>query len=148
RIEGELGPVVQQHAARAGLGVVGAHSALHAISLARRANGPQTRDSARRHVVERGTGRWPGRARYFPATRFLKAAAALNLGTDVAGTWMVLPVAGLRAVRAGLSAFSNEPNPVIATLSPLATVVWIVSRIASTASAAAFLLPSRSEMAS
>src|SRR5690606_1901086 len=61
---------------------------------------------------------------------------------------MVLPVAGLRAVRAGRSAFSNEPNPVIATLSPLATAVWIVSRMASTASAAAVLLPSRSEMAS
>src|SRR5271165_5498991 len=61
---------------------------------------------------------------------------------------MVAPVAGLRAVRAGRSLFSNTPNPVMATLSPLATADWMVSSTAFTASVADFLSPSRPEIAS
>src|SRR3984957_11427752 len=71
----------------------------------------------------------PGRGYFFfavsflsPLTTALKSAPARNLGTDDRGTLMVAPVAGLRAVRAGRMAFSKTPNPVIATLSPLATV--------------------------
>src|SRR5690242_19535933 len=79
---------------------------------------------------------------FSPLTTALKSAPARNLGTDDLGTLMVAPVAWLRAVRAGRTAFSNTPNPVIATLSPLATVTWIVSRSALTASVAVFLLPS------
>src|SRR6267154_559400 len=75
---------------------------------------------------------------FSPLTTALKSAPARNLGTDDLGTRMVAPVAGLRAVRAGRTAFSNTPNPVIATLSPLATVTWIVSRSAFTASVAVF----------
>src|ERR1039457_2866385 len=61
---------------------------------------------------------------------------------------MVAPVAGLRAVRAGRSLFSKTPNPVMATLSPLATADWIASSTAFTASVADFLSPSRPEIAS
>jgi hypothetical protein len=70
------------------------------------------------------------------------------LGTDDAGTLMVAPVAGLRAVRAGRSDFSKTPNPVMATLSPLATAAWMASTIALTASVAAFLFPTRPEISS
>src|SRR5215472_12385735 len=83
-----------------------------------------------------------------PLTSALKSAPARNLGTEDFGTWMVAPVAGLRAVRAGRSLFSNTPNPVIATLSPLATADWMVSRTAFSASAADFLSPRRPESAS
>src|SRR5215469_16553089 len=58
----------------------------------------------------------------FALTMALKSAPALNLGTDVFGTLTAAPVAGLRAVRAGRTCFSNTPNPEMATLSPLATV--------------------------
>src|ERR1700744_4017747 len=78
----------------------------------------------------------------------LKAPPARNLGTELLGTWMVAPVAGLRAVRAGRSLFSKTPNPVMATLSPLATADWMVSSTAFTASVADFLSPSRPEIAS
>src|SRR5262245_22796530 len=61
---------------------------------------------------------------------------------------MEAPVAGLRAVLAGRSDFSNTPNPVIATLSPLATACWMVSRRAFTASVAVFLSPNLGEIAS
>ena len=54
-------------------------------------------------------------------TRALKSAPARNFGTEVAGTLMVAPVAGLRAVRAGRSLFSKTPKPVMDTLSPSAT---------------------------
>src|ERR1700745_616599 len=81
-------------------------------------------------------------------TSALKSAPARNLGTEELGTWMVAPVAGLRAVRAGRSLFSKTPNPVRATLSPLATADWMVSSTAFTASVADFLSPSRPEIAS
>src|SRR5215831_4082290 len=77
----------------------------------------------------------------------LKSAPARNLGTDDFGTLMVAPVAGLRAVRAGRSAFSNTPKPVMATLSPFATAAWMVSSTALTASVAVFLSPIRAEIA-
>jgi D-alanine-D-alanine ligase len=94
--------------------------------------------------------RWAG---YFlpgfpPLTRALKSAPARNFGTELLGTWMVAPVAGLRAVRAGRSLFSKTPNPVMATLSPAATADWMVSSTAFTASVADFLSPSRPEIAS
>jgi D-alanine-D-alanine ligase len=102
-----------------------------------------------------GRGRRPrpcGLVLYFlgfsPLTSALKSAPARNLGTEDAGTWMVSLVAGLRAVRAGRSLFSKTPNPVMATLSPLATADWMASRTAFTASVADFLSPSRPEIAS
>src|SRR5690242_12159908 len=61
---------------------------------------------------------------------------------------MVVPVAGLRAVRAGRSLYSTTPSPVIATLCPLATARWMVSSTAVGASFAVFLSPSRPEIAS
>jgi hypothetical protein len=81
-------------------------------------------------------------------TMALKSAPARNLGTEVLGTLTAAPVAGLRAVRAARSCFSNTPNPVMDTLSPRATVSWIVSSTAFTASVAARLSPIRSETAS
>src|SRR5579875_66495 len=104
-----------------------------------------------------GAARRQGRPRYFrpaaalffsPFTRALKSEPARNLGTEDLGTLMDAPVAGLRAMRAGRSAFSNTPNPVIATLSPLATACWMVSRTAFTASVAVFLSPILGEIAS
>src|SRR6201996_6301228 len=80
-------------------------------------------------------------------TRALKSAPGRNFGTEDAGTLIGAPVAGLRAVRAGRSAFSKTPKPVIATLSPLATADWMVSRTAFSASVADFLSPSRPEIA-
>ncbi len=85
---------------------------------------------------------------FSPLTSALKSAPARNFGTEELGTWMVAPVAGLRAVRAGRSLFSKTPNPVMATLSPLATADWMVSSTAFTASVADFLSPSRPEIAS
>src|SRR5690242_12280871 len=85
---------------------------------------------------------------FSPLTSALKSAPARNLGTEDFGTSMVAPVAGLRAVRAGRSLFSNTPNPVMATLSPLATADWMVSSTALRASFAVFLSPSRLEIAS
>ena len=94
----------------------------------------------------------PAAGRYFfgfsPLTSALKSAPARNLGTEDFGTWMLAPVAGLRAVRAGRSLLSKTPNPVMATLSPLATADWMVSSTALTASVADFLSPSRTEIAS
>src|SRR5580692_11407193 len=83
-----------------------------------------------------------------PLTRALKSAPARNFGTELLGTSMVAPVAGLRAVRAGRSLFSKTPNPVMATLSPLATADWMASSTAFTASVADFLSPNRPEIAS
>src|SRR6266702_3572665 len=83
-----------------------------------------------------------------PLTRALKSAPARNLGTDDLATLMDAPVAGFRAVRAGRSVFSNTPNPVMATLSPVTTANWIVSRTAFTASVAVFLSPIRPQIAS
>ena len=81
-------------------------------------------------------------------TSALKSAPGRNFGTEDAATSIGAPVAGLRAVRAGRSLFSKTPNPVIATLSPLATADWMVSRTAFSASVADFLSPRRPEIAS
>src|SRR5208282_1583680 len=85
---------------------------------------------------------------FSPLTSALKSAPGRNLGTEDFGTSMVAPVAGLRAVRAGRSLFSKTPNPVMATLSPLATADWMVSSTAFKASVADFLSPNRPEIAS
>jgi hypothetical protein len=79
----------------------------------------------------------------------LKSAPGRNLGTDVFGTLTAAPVAGLRAVLAGLTCFSNTPNPEIDTLSPPATVSWMAWSTALTASVAVLLLsPIRSDTSS
>ena len=57
-------------------------------------------------------------------------------------TLMRAPVCGLRTQRASRTRFSNEPKPVMATFSPLATSRVMVSSTDSSACAAAFLLPS------
>ena len=102
-------------------------------------------DAARSRCAAAPLGYFLG---FSPLTSALKSAPARNLGTEELGTWMVAPVAGLRAVRAGRSLFSKTPNPVMATLSPLATADWMVSSTAFTASVADFLSPSRPEIAS
>ena len=117
---------------------------------------PQLIDRIIQTALRKGPGpRLPSAAEcYFlpsgfsPLTRALKSAPARNFGTALLGTWMVAPVAGLRAVRAGRSLFSKTPNPVMATLSPFATADWMVSSTAFTASVADFLSPSRPEIAS
>jgi hypothetical protein len=53
------------------------------------------------------------------------------------------PVRGLRTQRASRTRFSNEPNPVIATFSPLATSRVIVSITDSSARDASLRLPSK-----
>src|SRR5580658_1949892 len=78
---------------------------------------------------------------FSPLTRALKSAPGRNFGTEELGTWIVAPVAGFLAVRAGRSLFSKTPNPVMATLSPLATASWMASSTAFTASVAGFLPP-------
>lgn len=76
---------------------------------------------------------------FAPLTTSRNAVPGLNFGTDVFFSRTVAPVAGLRAVRAGFSRFSKEPNPVRTTRSPLATVRVIVSRNASTECETVFL---------
>src|SRR5262249_46692801 len=56
-----------------------------------------------------------------PLTTSLKPCPARNAGTDVFFTRTFSPVAGLRAIRAARSRFSNTPNPVTATFSPFDT---------------------------
>ena len=84
-----------------------------------------------------------GAAFFLPETIALNSAPARNFGTEVALIFTVAPVCGLRPVRAGRSFFSKLPKPVMDTLSPEATALTISSKTASTASEAAFLLPSR-----
>ena len=128
--------------------------------------GPRLRAAGRRRTVPDGGGRRPGQVprcrpptmptccdSYLlpglsPLTRALKSAPGRNFGTELLGTSMVAPVAGLRAVRAGRSLFSKTPNPVMATLSPAATADWMASSTAFTASVADFLSPNRPEIAS
>lgn len=59
---------------------------------------------------------------FAPLTKLLKSEPGRNFGTDVFFTRTRSPVAGLRAVRAGRSTFSNTPNPVMTTFSPAVTV--------------------------
>ena len=81
------------------------------------------------------------------ATTSLKALPARNRGTCVLLIFTASPVRGLRPVRAARAAFSNVPNPVIATFPPLATSRMTTSTTASSASVAALRLPSRSSSA-
>ena len=76
------------------------------------------------------------------ATTFLNAVPALNFGTVVFLIFTVSPVRGLRPVRAPRATFWKVPNPVMPTFPPLATSRMMTSRTASSASLAAFLLPS------
>src|SRR5690606_534674 len=82
------------------------------------------------------------------ATSSLKVVPGRNAGTAVFFTFTVSPVRGLRAVRAARTRFSNTPNPVMETLSPLVTAFWTSARNASRAAVAAFLSPRRPESAS
>jgi hypothetical protein len=80
---------------------------------------------------------------FAPDTTAFRSAPARNLGTAVFLARVRSPVRGLRTIRAGRTAFSNAPKPVIATFSPLATSRVIVSSTDSRAWCAAFLLPSK-----
>src|SRR5690606_1958167 len=77
-----------------------------------------------------------------PETTFLRSAPGLNFGTAVFFALIRSPVCGLRTHRAARMRFSNEPKPVIASVSPFATSRVMVSSTDSNAWAAAFRLPS------
>lgn len=79
---------------------------------------------------------------FAPETTALSSAPGLNFGTAVFFALMLSPVRGLRTMRAGRIRFSKEPNPVMATFSPLATSRVMVSSTDSSACAAALRLPS------
>ncbi len=79
---------------------------------------------------------------FAPDTTALRSAPALNFGMAVFLALMRSPVRGLRTQRASRTRFSKEPNPVIATFSPLATSRVIVSITASNACAACLRFPS------
>jgi len=68
-----------------------------------------------------------------PDTTSFRPAPAVNFGTAVFLALIRAPVWGLRTQRAPRTRFSNEPKPVIATFSPLATSRVIVSRTDSSA---------------
>ncbi len=78
-----------------------------------------------------------------PDTTAFSSAPARNFGTDVFFACTLSPVRGLRTMRAGRTAFSKAPNPVMATFSPRATSRAMVSITASRASEAALRLPSK-----
>jgi len=80
---------------------------------------------------------------FAPDTTAFRSAPALNFGTAVFLALIRSPVRGLRTQRASRTRFSKEPNPVIATFSPLATSRVIVSSTDSRACAAALRLPSK-----
>ena len=77
-----------------------------------------------------------------PETTSLSCAPGLNAGTAFFFAFIRSPVEGLRTQRASRTRFSNEPKPVMATFSPLATSRVMVSSTDSSACAAAFRLPS------
>jgi uncharacterized protein YjbI with pentapeptide repeats len=77
-----------------------------------------------------------------PDTNALSSAPAVNFGTAVFLALILSPVRGLRTHRASRTRFSNEPKPVIATFSPLATSRVMVSRTDSRACWACLRLPS------
>ena len=80
---------------------------------------------------------------FAPDTTAFSSAPARNFGTAVFFALTRSPVAGLRTMREGRTAFSKAPKPVIATFSPLATSRAMVSTTESNALDAAFLLPSK-----
>jgi hypothetical protein len=67
----------------------------------------------------------------------------LNAGTAFFFDFIRAPVEGLRTQRASRTRFSNEPKPVMATISPLATSRVMVSSTDSSACEAALRLPSK-----
>ena len=80
---------------------------------------------------------------FAPDTTAFRSAPGRNFGTAVFLARVRSPVRGLRTIRAGRTAFSKAPKPVIATFSPLATSRVMVSSTDSRACCAAFLLPSK-----
>src|SRR6202012_1582674 len=83
-----------------------------------------------------------------PLTLVFRAEPALKRGTLPPGIVIRSPVRGFTPWRGPRSATWNLPKPVKLTSSPAARAPVIASRTASTASLAAFLLPSRSSDAS
>jgi hypothetical protein len=77
-----------------------------------------------------------------PEMTSLSSLPAENFGTDFFFDFIRSPVCGLRTQRALRTAFSNEPKPVIATFSPLATSRVMVSSTDSSAWAACLRFPS------
>jgi hypothetical protein len=77
-----------------------------------------------------------------PETTFLRSCPGENFGTDFFFDFIRSPVCGFRTQRALRTAFSNEPKPVMATFSPLATSRVIVSSTESSACAACLRFPS------
>jgi hypothetical protein len=69
-----------------------------------------------------------------------KPLPALNTGTFFAAILSAAPVWGFLPVRAFRLFTLNVPNPTSATLSPFLSAFWIAAIIASTASAASFLV--------
>ena len=65
----------------------------------------------------------------------------MNFGTAVFFAFMRAPVCGLRTQRALRTRFSNEPKPVMATFSPLATSRVIVSSTDSSACGGRLAVP-------
>ena len=77
-----------------------------------------------------------------PEMMSLSSLPAENFGTDFFFDFMRSPVCGLRTQRALRTAFSNDPKPVMATFSPLATSRVMVSSTESNACAACLRFPS------
>jgi hypothetical protein len=77
-----------------------------------------------------------------PEITFFRSWPAVNFGTEVFLALIRSPVWGLRTQRALRTRFSKEPNPVMATFSPLATSRVMVSRTDSSACCADFRFPS------
>src|SRR4051794_32563303 len=74
-------------------------------------------------------------------TEALRSVPGRNRTIEVGGASLRSPVRGLRTVRAGRSTFSNTPNPVTETFSPVAIVAVMVSTTAFRARPASLLLP-------
>ena len=68
-----------------------------------------------------------------PEMMFFRSWPGVNFGTDFFLDFIRSPVCGLFTQRALRTAFSNEPKPVIATFSPLATSLVMVSSTDSSA---------------
>ena len=79
---------------------------------------------------------------FAPEMTSLSSLPAENFGTAFFFDFIRSPVCGLRTQRALRTAFSNEPKPVIATFSPLATSRVMVSSTDSSAWAACLRFPS------
>jgi hypothetical protein len=79
---------------------------------------------------------------FAPETTFFRSAPGVNLGTFVALALIRSPVRGFRTIRALRAWRWKEPNPVMATFSPLATSRVMVSSTESSACWACLRLPS------